>query len=76
MIIGDQAAAGGSETLSAEPEHVDVGLAATQRVNQRARVQVTGGLAAGQQEARAQEVRLPIVKVRPPGRVDGMRFRL
>ena len=50
--VGDQPAAGGGEPLAAEAEHVDVGLAAAQRFDQRARVQIAGGLAARQQDAR------------------------
>ena len=40
--IGDQPAAGGCETLAAEAEHVDVGLAPLQRLDQRAGVEIAG----------------------------------
>ena len=49
MKVGDQPPAGGREAIAAETEHVDIGLAAPQRVDQRARVQISGGLAARQQ---------------------------
>ena len=48
--VGDQPPAGRGEALAAEAEDVDVRLAAAQRLDQRARVQITGGLAARQQK--------------------------
>ncbi len=51
--VANEASACGLEPIAAEPEHVDGGFARPQRFDERAGVQIAGGLAARQHHAHA-----------------------